>query len=248
MKFKVYIPARYASSRLPGKPLLTISGKTIIQHVYENALSSGADEVIVATDDQRIADVALGFGAAVAMTARTHESGTDRVAEAVSNRDEADGAIIVNVQGDEPQLPAGVIRQVADTLAASAAAQIATVCEPILLDTEIDNPNIVKVVRTSTQRAMYFSRSPIPCARDDRSDAQGTYYRHVGIYAYRAAYLRRFVATPVAPLERVERLEQLRALANDDVIVVADAVAECGFGVDTNDDYERLCKHWGRVP
>ena len=244
MKFKVYIPARYASSRLPGKPLLTISGKTIIQHVYENALSSGADEVIVATDDQRIADVALGFGAVVAMTARTHESGTDRVAEAVSNRDEADGAIIVNVQGDEPQLPAAVIRQVAAMIASNSAIDIASVCEPILDLSEIDDPNIVKVVRATDQRALYFSRAPIPHARDGREGKLPCYRRHVGIYAYRAAYLRQFVATPPGDLEQLERLEQLRAIALNAMVVVADAITECGIGIDTRDDYDRAIEAW----
>ena len=244
MTFKVYIPARYASSRLPGKPLLAVGGKPIIQHVYENARSSGAQEVVVATDDDRIANAARGFGATVARTHSEHQSGTDRIAEAVALRDEADNAIIVNVQGDEPELPAAVIQQVARLIESNANVDIASVCEPLVEDHEIDDPNIVKVVRAADQRALYFSRAPIPHARDGREAQSVSYRRHVGIYAYRVAYLRRFVETPSGELEKIECLEQLRALALNATIVVADAIAKCGSGIDTREDYDRLVKHW----
>jgi 3-deoxy-manno-octulosonate cytidylyltransferase (CMP-KDO synthetase) len=245
MSFKVYIPARYASSRLPGKPLLSIGGKPVVQHVYENALSSGADEVVIATDDERIVEAARGFGATVVRTRDTHPSGTDRIAEAVAARGEGDDTIIVNVQGDEPQLPAAVIHQVAALIESNAAADIASVCEPIEERAAIDDPNIVKVVRAADDRALYFSRAPIPHAREGRGSVLAQYRRHVGIYAYRVAYLRRFVATEPAELEQLECLEQLRALTHNAVIVVADAVAQCGVGVDTQADFERLVGQWG---
>jgi 3-deoxy-manno-octulosonate cytidylyltransferase (CMP-KDO synthetase) len=247
LSFKVYIPARYASSRLPGKALLAVGGKPIVQHVYENARASGAQEVIIATDDARIEQAAAAFGAAVVMTRDSHVSGTDRVAEAAAARGERDDTIIVNVQGDEPQLPAAVIRQVANVVESNPAADIATVCEPIPDAAAIDDPNIVKVVRAADGRALYFSRAAIPYPREDRTAALTHYRRHVGIYAYRVAYLRRFVTAPPTDLERIECLEQLRALSNDAVIMVPDAVAECGVGVDTRADFERLCEQWNEV-
>ncbi|MFT4564038.1 MAG: 3-deoxy-manno-octulosonate cytidylyltransferase (CMP-KDO synthetase) [Gammaproteobacteria bacterium] len=247
MLFKVYIPARYGSTRLPGKALLMVHGKPIIQHVYDNAIASGAQAVVIATDDNRIAEMATSFGAIVAKTRNTHESGTDRIAEAVSNRDEPADTIIVNVQGDEPLLPGAVMRQVAAILESDSNVDIASVCEPILSERDVNDPNIVKVVRAASQRALYFSRAAVPFLRDSRSMTFSEYRRHVGIYAYRASYLKKFVATPVAELERLEKLEQLRALANDAVISVADAVADCGVGVDTQADYERLLQEWGET-
>lgn len=243
MKFSVYIPARFASVRLPGKPLLEVGGKPVLQHVYDNAVASGAEAVIIATDDDRIATTATAFGALVVRTAATHPSGTDRIAEAIDTRGEADDAIIVNVQGDEPLLPAGVIRQVAELVGADTAVDIATVCEPFADLSSVSDPNIVKVVRAAGDRALYFSRAPIPHPRDGAADPDD-YRRHVGIYAYRAAYLRRFVRLAQARIEETERLEQLRALADNAVIVVADAVADCGIGVDTPADFERLCAQW----
>ena len=244
MTYKVYIPARYASSRLPGKLLLLVGGKPIIQHVYENARLSGADEVVIATDDDRIERAARGFGAVVERTRNTHDSGTDRIAEAVASRNERDDTIIVNVQGDEPELPAAVMQQVAELIESNAAVDIASVCEPIRDAASIDDPNIVKVVRAVDQRALYFSRAAIPHAREGR-DCEAKYYRrHVGIYAYRVAYLRRFVESQAGELEKIERLEQLRALALNASIVVADAIAGCGVGVDTREDYDRLVEQW----
>ncbi len=244
MTFKVYIPARYASSRLPGKPLLPLAGRSIIQHVYENARLSGATDVVIATDDDRISQAANEFGANVVHTHSTHLSGTDRIAEAVTSRGESDDTIIVNVQGDEPQLPAAVIRQVAGIMQSNADIDIASVCEPIDHVHEINDPNIVKVVRACDQRALYFSRAPIPHARDAEESNLAHYRRHVGIYAYRVHYLRQFVDAPAGALEQLERLEQLRALALNATIIVADAIAACGIGIDTREDYERALNHW----
>lgn len=243
MTFKVYIPARYASSRLPGKPLLEVGGKAILQHVYDNACASGAAEVVIATDDERIANAAAAFGGSVALTSSSHPSGTDRIAEAVAARGEPDNVIIVNVQGDEPLLPAAVIGQVAALVGASDDIDIATICEPIHDLAAVTDPNIVKVVRAAGDRALYFSRAPIPYTRDGDINV-AHYRRHVGIYAYRAGYLRRFVATPPAQLEQTESLEQLRALAHNAVIVAGDAVEDCGIGVDTPADLEQLRARW----
>ncbi len=244
MSFKVYIPARYAAMRLPGKPLLEIHGKPLIQHVYERAMASGAAEVVIATDDERIARVARAFGASVCMTSPDLPSGSDRIAAAARARGEAEDEVIVNVQGDEPRMPAAVIRQVA-TLALDSTWDIATVCEP-LADEQLFDTNVVKVVRDDNQRALYFSRATIPWSRDEfakgeRHTAQlALYRRHVGIYAYRVGFLARFVATPPGELERLESLEQLRALGFGARVVVADALVPCGIGVDTPADLERL--------
>ena len=243
MTFKVYIPARYASTRLPGKLLLEVGGKSILRHVYDNACASGAAEVVIATDDDRIAAAAAAFGGAVALTSSAHPSGTDRIAEAVAARGEADSTIIVNVQGDEPLLPAAVIGQVAALIDADDAIDVATICEPVDDPAAVTDPNIVKVVRAVGDRALYFSRAPIPFTRDGDIDVVH-YRRHVGIYAYRAGYLRRFVALPPSALEQTERLEQLRALAHNAVVVAGDAVADCGIGVDTPADFERLRARW----
>lgn len=243
MTFKVYIPARYASTRLPGKLLLEVGGKSILRHVYDNACASGAAEVVIATDDDRIAAAAAAFGGAVALTSSAHPSGTDRIAEAVAARGEADSTIIVNVQGDEPLLPAAVIGQVAALIDADDVIDVATICEPVDDPAAVTDPNIVKVVRAVGDRALYFSRAPIPFTRDGDIDVVH-YRRHVGIYAYRAGYLRRFVALPPSALEQTERLEQLRALAHNAVVVAGDAVADCGIGVDTPADFERLRARW----
>ena len=244
MSFKVNIPARYAATGLPGKPLLEIHGKPLIQHVYERALASGAAEVVIATDDERIARVAKSFGATVCLTSPELPSGSDRIAAAARARGEADEQVIVNLQGDEPRMPAAVIRQVA-LLAADPAWDIATVCEP-LGEAQLFDTNVVKVVRDDQQRALYFSRATIPWSRDEFAGGQHStaqlalYRRHVGLYAYRVGFLARFVATPPGALERLESLEQLRALGFGARVVVADALEPCGIGVDTPADLERL--------
>jgi 3-deoxy-manno-octulosonate cytidylyltransferase (CMP-KDO synthetase) len=244
MTFKVYIPARYGATRLPGKPLLEIHGKPLIQHVYERAVASGAVEVVIATDDERIAAAARAFGATACMTAPALPSGSDRIAAAARQRGEPEDQVIVNVQGDEPRMPAAVIRQVA-LLAAEPGCDIATVCEP-LAAVHLFDPNVVKVVRDDRRRALYFSRATIPWSRDEFAAGQtdtahlALYRRHVGIYAYRVGFLARFVATPPGELERVESLEQLRALGFGARIIAADALEPCGIGVDTPADLQRL--------
>lgn len=244
--FRVVIPARHDSTRLPGKPLLLLAGEPMILHVHRIALRSGAGEVIIATDDERIRSACSAAGAAVEMTAQRHASGTDRIAEIALRRGWADDEIVVNVQGDEPLLPPALIGQAAALLAASPAASIATLATPIESDSEYLDPNVVKVVTRVDGIALYFSRAPVPWDRDGfASRPPGTERhrdarRHLGIYAYRVAALRRLAAAPPAALERREGLEQLRALSMGLAIVVADAVEVPGPGVDTPGDLARV--------
>ena len=246
MSFSVVIPARYASSRLPGKPLKDISGKPMIQHVYERALESEAKEVVIATDDERIQKVAEEFGAKVVMTDPDHASGTDRLQEVVSKLNYYADDIVVNVQGDEPLIPPRVINQVAHNLAAEKDASIATLYEPIENIEDVFNPNIVQVVTDRNDFALYFSRAPIPYARDDFAKSkeqmpQGvSFKRHIGIYAYRVNLLNSFVKWDEAPIETTECLEQLRALWNGSKIHVALADEIPPGGVDTEEDLERV--------
>ena len=241
MSFSVVIPARYGSTRLPGKPLLDIAGKPMIQRVWEQARASGAAEVIVATDDQRIESAARDFGAEVCMTRPSHPSGTDRLQEVALLRSWDADHVVVNVQGDEPLIPPALIEQVATNLATHADAAIATLCEPIIQLGELTNPNAVKVVADEQGRALYFSRATIPWPREAFADAQstmpeGNWFRHIGIYAYRAAFLHRYVTWKPAPLEQLEQLEQLRALYHGECIHVAPACEAVPGGVDTSDD------------
>ena len=244
MTFKVYIPARFGAHRLPGKPLLELDGKPLVQHVFERACESGAEEVVVATDDERIKRIAERFGACVCMTSEKHKSGTDRIAEAVRSRKESPESIIVNVQADEPEMPSSVICQVASLIVGSKC-DLASVCEP-LDDGQLFDPNVVKVVRDSQDYALYFSRAPIPWSRDDFAlstetpAALDTYRRHVGIYGYRAAFLDRFVNYVPPQIEELECLEQLRALYFGAKLAIADAVEACGSGVDTQADLDLL--------
>lgn len=243
MRFKVYIPARFGATRLPGKPLLEFGGKPLVRHVWERAQDSGAEEVVIATDDERIAACARTFGATVCMTSPDLPSGTDRIAAAATLRGETTATVIVNVQGDEPHMPPAVIRQVAACIHTERC-DIATVCEP-LEPAQVFDPNVVKVVRTAADRALYFSRASIPWDRaqfdrEQRVVELAAYRRHVGIYGYTVGYLARFVAMPSAGLERIEALEQLRALVAGAVVMVPDAVEPCGRGVDTPQDLERL--------
>jgi 3-deoxy-manno-octulosonate cytidylyltransferase (CMP-KDO synthetase) len=244
MQFIVVIPARYASSRLPGKPLRDIKGKSMIQRVWEQACKSSADRVVIATDDQRIESAAREFGAEVCMTAENHQSGTDRLQEVTSKLSLGSQHIVVNVQGDEPMIPPAVIDQVANNLAANTDAGVATLCEPIDAVEDFINPNIVKVVVSKNQMASYFSRAPIPWPRDAFNIMQDSVpdlaRRHVGIYAYRVDCLNQFIEWNIAPLERLESLEQLRFLRNNIAIHVADAAAPVPGGVDTEDDLNNL--------
>ncbi len=245
MPFRVYIPARAGSSRLPGKPLLDIAGKPMLQHVYERAVESGAARVVVATDDERIRAVAEAFGATVCLTSPDHASGTDRIAEAAMSLAEDDDAVIVNLQGDEPFMPPQAIAQVADLLAGDV--PMATLCTPISKPEELFDPNIVKVVMSDAGRALYFSRAPIPFARAGFDDAgagalfaaRKTWFRHLGLYAYRAASLRRLCRLPPCAIERIEVLEQLRALHYGLRIAIAVASSPVEGGVDTPGDLAR---------
>jgi 3-deoxy-manno-octulosonate cytidylyltransferase (CMP-KDO synthetase) len=239
--FKVVIPARYASTRLPGKPLLKIAGRPMLQYVHEQALQSGADEVIVATDDQRIQDAANDFGATVCMTSAAHESGTERLAEVAAQMAWDDQSIVVNVQGDEPLLPPALILQVAEGLASHSEASVATLAYPIGSADEIADPNIVKVVLDNAGYALYFSRAPIPCRRDESFAADALpFLRHIGLYAYRAGFLKSYQQLQPSPLEDVEKLEQLRVLWHGLKIFVAIASEMPGHGVDTESDLQRV--------
>ena len=239
MNFRIVIPARYDSSRLPGKALLPLAGKPMLQWVYERARQAHAAEVIIATDDERIATAARGFGAEVAMTARAHVSGTDRIAEVARARGWADDEIVVNVQGDEPLIPPPIIDQVAQLLAAHARADIATLAARIDAAADFNDPNNVKVACDGTGRALYFSRAPIPWNRDAPGTLTPASLRHIGIYAYRVAALRRLAALPASRLEQLEKLEQLRALENGMEIRVALAVERPLADVNTAADLER---------
>jgi 3-deoxy-manno-octulosonate cytidylyltransferase (CMP-KDO synthetase) len=245
MIFRVVIPARHASTRLPGKPLLAIAGLPMILHVHDLSSRSGAAEVIVATDDARIRDACSAAGAVVEMTDAQHASGTDRIAEVARRRGWAEDDIVVNVQGDEPLLPPALIGQVAGLLAATPGAAIATLATPIESDADYRDPNVVKVVSRPDGMALYFSRAPIPWDRDGAAQSHagvGRHHgsrRHLGLYAYRVGALLALAGTPPAEIERRERLEQLRALAMGLAIVVADASVSPGPGVDTPEDLSR---------
>jgi len=239
MSFIAVIPARFGSTRLPGKPLLDIAGQPMIQHVYARAQSSRAERVLVATDDQRIFDVVTNFGGECLMTASDHPTGTDRLAEVADILGLGADTIIVNVQGDEPLLPASAIHQVADMLVAHPEASIATLCEPIHDLSDIEDPNQVKVVKSRSGRALYFSRARIP---GHPTLAVGTHYRHIGLYGYRAGFLRDFRTWEPTPLEPFERLEQLRALEHDRLIQVDVALDSIPPGVDTEHDLELVRK------
>jgi 3-deoxy-manno-octulosonate cytidylyltransferase (CMP-KDO synthetase) len=249
VKFKVVIPARYGSTRLPGKPLLEINGKPMVQWVVDAACASPADEVLVATDDQRIVHAIANprGGAAIAvLTSSDHRSGTDRIAEVARARGWSDDTIVVNVQGDEPQMPAQLIEQVAALLASQPSAQLATLSTPIESLEEFLNPNVVKVVSADDATALYFSRAPIPWYRDSAPGGLTTQtqfkgaQRHLGIYAYRVAALLRLTQLPPGELEQAESLEQLRAQQAGMRIVVAQAITHPGMGIDTPQDIERI--------
>ncbi|GGM24432.1 3-deoxy-manno-octulosonate cytidylyltransferase [Pseudomonas asuensis] len=244
--YTVVIPARFASSRLPGKPLQDIAGKPMIQHVWEQASKSSATQVVVATDHADIMTACERFGAHALLTRIDHASGTDRLAEVVELIGLPDDAIIVNVQGDEPLVPPSIINQVAQNLAAHPEAGIATLAEPIHDIATLFNPNVVKVVSDQNGLALSFSRAPMPWARDafatsrDAMPPNVPYRRHIGIYAYRVAFLRDFVQWGACWLENTEALEQLRALWHGVRIHVADAIEAPAAGVDTFEDLERV--------
>jgi 3-deoxy-manno-octulosonate cytidylyltransferase (CMP-KDO synthetase) len=248
--FHVVIPARYASTRLPGKPLADIAGRPMVVRVCERARESGALSVLVATDDARIAEAVASAGFAAAMTRADHASGTDRIAEAAAGMQLADDAVVVNVQGDEPLIDPLIIGQVADALAVRTAASVSTACHPVSDAASIFNPNVVKVVLDAEGYALYFSRAPIPWARDAWSNGQAdapagfACYRHLGIYGYRAGFLRRYASLSPAPIERAESLEQLRVLWHGGRVAVAITGSVPAPGVDSPEDLERVRRMW----
>ncbi|MFQ3250763.1 MAG: 3-deoxy-manno-octulosonate cytidylyltransferase (CMP-KDO synthetase) [Glaciecola sp.] len=250
LDFIVVIPARFGSTRFPGKPLALIKDKPMIQHVVERANEAGAKRVIVATDDKRIAEAVSAFGAEVCMTRNDHESGTTRIAEVLASLGFADDTIVVNVQGDEPFIPALNIQQVAQNLHDNNHIPMATLSYPIDDASDIFNPNVVKVVTNSNKHAMYFSRAPIPYARDEFAgknnddinlgDLSSLYLRHIGIYGYRAGFVKQYESMPATQLERTESLEQLRVLWHGHVIHVDVAAQAPPHGVDTPEDLAKL--------
>lgn len=246
VSFKVAIPARYASRRLPGKPLRSLAGRTMLEHVYRRAVESGAEQVVVATDDARIRDAAQGFGAAVVMTSAEHPSGTDRLAEVARTLEWAADDIVVNLQGDEPLMPPALIRRVARDLAHHDRAGIATLAAPIQTTAELFDPHAVKVVLDREQYALYFSRATIPWDREafaattEELPAESEHYRHIGLYAYRVSVLQRISALEPCYLERTESLEQLRALWHGVPIHVSVTPTAPGHGVDSEQDLARV--------
>lgn len=236
-EFVIVIPSRYASERLPGKPLREIGGKPMLQHVHERGIESGAVEVVIATDDDRIAEVAESFGAKVCMTSAEHKSGTDRLAEVAFAKGWADEKVIVNLQGDEPLMPAQLIDQCA-ALLDDERADVATLASPLRSKRDFDNPNVVKVVIDDDGFAMYFSRVAIPFSRSGATDdlAKSSALHHHGIYAYRNNVLQKIVAAEQSKLEIAEQLEQLRALSLGLKIKVGIPDVRPGPGVDTEDD------------
>lgn len=246
MNFKVVIPARFASTRLPGKPLLDIAGKPMVVHVVERARESGAEEIWVATDHAGVAEAVQALGYNVCMTSADHASGTDRIAEVVRRNGWGDDTIVVNVQGDEPLIAPELVRDVAQTLHAHPDAAIATACHAIHDRAAMFNPNVVKVVLDHGGYALYFSRAPIPYARDAFAAAPDSFpaalpvFRHVGIYAYRASFLKVYDGLQPAAIEQFEALEQLRALWHGYRICVSVTALEPPAGVDTAEDLERV--------
>jgi 3-deoxy-manno-octulosonate cytidylyltransferase (CMP-KDO synthetase) len=242
MNFKVVIPARYASTRLPGKPLLSIAGKPMIQHVYERAAGSGAEQVVIATDDDRIAAVARAFSAEVYVTSGQHNSGTERIAEVVRSYAWKQDTIVVNLQGDEPCMPAALLTQVAQDMNAHADASVTTLATRVDDRNRLFDPHIVKVVTDVAGYALYFSRAPIPWHRDEFAvgspglPVDTPFLRHIGLYSYRAGFLQQYVEWPRSLLEQAESLEQLRVLWHGHRIHVSEALREPGPGVDTWDD------------
>lgn len=246
MKKIIVIPARYASTRLPGKPLVDIHGKPMIQRVYEQAAGSAIKDVIVATDDSRIEDCLNALNYNVCMTKVDHPSGTDRLAEVAEILALEDDDILINVQGDEPLIPHAVIEQVGSLLEQNPNASVATLSTPITELETLQNPNVVKVVASGTGRALYFSRAPIAWHRDSNNHqnsdeiASYPYQRHIGIYAYRAGFLRSYTQWEPCSLEKTESLEQLRAMYHDHVIQVAEACEKVPEGIDTAEDLDAV--------
>ena len=244
MAFKVVIPARYASSRLPGKPLLDIAGKPMVIRVAEQAAKSGASEVVIATDFEKIMQAAATHHIKAVMTRIDHVSGTDRIAEVAQQLGWADDEIVVNVQGDEPLIDPILINQVAEHLALNLNAVMATACHAIHDEASMINPNIVKVVMDANGNALYFSRAPIPYPRDEAHKKNIEAHRHIGIYAYRVGFLKKYATLAPSNLEKIESLEQLRVLQNGYKIGVAITKYAPATGVDTQEDLDFVRSVW----
>ena len=244
MAFKVVIPARYASTRLQGKPLLDIAGKPMVVRVAEQAAKSGASEIVIATDFEKILTVAKQHGFNAVMTRIDHQSGTDRIAEVAQQLGWADDEIVVNVQGDEPLIDPKLIQEVAAHLANSKDAVMATACHAIHDEASLLNPNIVKVVIDANGNAIYFSRAPIPYPRDDIYKNNIQAHRHIGIYAYRVGFLKQYAQLAVTELEKIESLEQLRVLHHGYKIGVTIAENAPASGVDTQEDLDFVRSVW----
>lgn len=246
MKFTVIIPSRYGSTRLPGKPLVDLCGKPMVQRVWEQAVKSGATKVIIATDDLRVKNSAEEFGAEVFLTDKEHHSGTDRLAEVCAKQHLDNDEIIVNVQGDEPLIPPQIISQVAKLLSTDQDAQVATLSAPLNSFEDASNPNVVKVVSDNQLNALYFSRSMIPYDRDGMiqsvNELSKSLFRHIGIYAYRAGFLQLYTQLPQSSLEKLEKLEQLRVLQAGYQIKVEIAAEIPDAGVDTQEDVNRIIR------
>ncbi len=250
--FKVVIPARYDSTRLPGKVLLDIAGKPMLEHVYQRAVESGAEEIVIATDSKKVFDTAKGFGAKSCMTSSDHCSGTDRIAEVCEHYQWPDDAVIVNLQGDEPLIHPDLLFQVANDLLEHPDVSMSTLCTPIVEYTELFDPNVVKVVRSKDQCALYFSRASIPWNRDrfasipdlDKAsnDISSHYFRHLGIYCYRTSFLNAYSEMESCDIEQDEALEQLRVLWHGHKIYVSITDKPPGHGVDTKEDLLRVTR------
>lgn len=243
--YHIVIPARFASERLPGKVLLDLAGQPLLQHVWQRACESSAESVVIATDDMRIFTVAEAFGAQVVLTSEDHQSGSDRIAECAAKLAWPDENLVVNLQGDEPLMPAACLDQVAALLDLRQDCEVASLYWPISEAVEVQNPNAVKVVTDSANRALYFSRAPIPYARsyasiNEAMTAGVEWKRHLGLYAYRLAALRRYTACAPTPLEMSERLEQLRIMEQGGRIAMAAACEFIPAGIDTSEDMQRV--------
>ena len=245
MSYHIIIPARYASARLPGKPLRVIAGQPMLAHVIESARHSAAARIIVATDDQRIADAAAALGVECCMTSVSHNSGTERIHEVIETCKLADDTVIVNMQGDEPLMPASCLDQLGLALAQDPHAEMATLSAPIENMQELFDPNVVKLVCDETGNALYFSRAPIPWERDafmhtpPQLDSLAHFHRHIGLYAYRAGFVQQYIAWGSCELERIESLEQLRVLYHGRKIKVVAASEIPGPGVNTEEELQR---------
>lgn len=244
--YKIVIPARYGSSRLPGKPLIQLKGKSMIRHVYERAVDTGVSDIIVATDDERIQKEAESFGAQVVMTSVDHENGTERIAEVAAKLGWEDDVVVVNLQGDEPLIPKSLIETTAKGLLKHPDAGMASICTPIHSVEDGFDPNVVKVVLDGRGMAMYFSRAPIPWDRDLYAKSQDVLtsampvYRHIGMYGYRVGFLNQYAEMSVSDIEQVESLEQLRALYHGVKIHMSVIAEPPGHGIDTPDDVARV--------